>query len=297
VSAFPYYTTPTTQGPLPVEVAAAGPAPQDRATVFFRLILAIPHYFVLYFLGIAAGIVLLIGWWAALFTGWLPDFAATFLTGYIRWYTRVTAYTMLLTDVYPPFSLEDEPYPVRIAVPQPDRLNPLAVFFRIILVIPAAIVRGVVMLGGGTIVAFIGWLSTLISGELPDSLHLAYTAVLRYSTRLDCYFYLLTAAYPEGLFGDGTVAPGYAGAPPNAGYGAGYGTDYGAGYGTPGGGYAGAPPAQQPADWRLLLTPAARQLLTLFIILGALFWLVCIVGAAVAGATTNNGPPPPTFAP
>jgi hypothetical protein len=44
----------------------------------------------------------------------LPDFAVSYLTGYVLWYTRVTAYAMLLTDVYPPFSLEDEPgYPTR----------------------------------------------------------------------------------------------------------------------------------------------------------------------------------------
>jgi hypothetical protein len=47
----------------------------------------------------------------------------------MRWYTRVTAYEMPLTDVYPPFSLEDDPCPVRIAVAQ-QRLNPPAVFFR-----------------------------------------------------------------------------------------------------------------------------------------------------------------------
>jgi hypothetical protein len=258
VSAFPYYTTTQSTGPLPVEVAVARPGPQERVTVFFRLILAIPHYFVLYFLGIAATVVAFLGWWAALFTGRLPEFAATFLTGYIRWYTRVTAYTMLLTDVYPPFSLEDERYPVSIAVPQQVRLNPLAVFFRIILVIPAAIVRGVVALGGATIIAFVAWLVTLVTGELPGSLHLAYTAVLRYSTRLDSYFYLLTAAYPAGLFGDGDA---------------------------------------QPGGWRLLLTPAARRLLGLFIAVGAVSWVVFLVLVLVGGAASSGPPPPPTFAP
>jgi hypothetical protein len=291
VSAFPYYTTPQSTEPLPVEVAVAGPAPQERATVLFRLILAIPHYFVLYFLGIAATIIAFLGWWAALFTGRLPEFAATFLTGYIRWYTRVTAYTMLLTDVYPPFSLEDDPYPVRIAVPLAERLNPLAVFFRIILVIPAAIVRGVVALGGATIVAFVAWLVTLVTGELPSSLHLAYTAVLRYSTRLDSYFYLLTAAYPAGLFGDGVAQPGYAGAPADGGYG-GQPADGGYGGQPADGGYGG-----QPAGWRLLLTPAARRLLGLFIVLGALSWVLFFVLVLVAGAASSGPPPPPTFAP
>jgi hypothetical protein len=180
---------------------------------------------------------------------------------------------------------------VRIAVPLAERLNPLAVFFRIILVIPAAIVRGVVALGGATIVAFVAWLVTLVTGELPSSLHLAYTAVLRYSTRLDSYFYLLTAAYPAGLFGDGVAQPGYAGAPADGGYG-GQPADGGYGGQPADGGYGG-----QPAGWRLLLTPAARRLLGLFIVLGALSWVLFFVLVLVAGAASSGPPPPPTFAP
>ena len=207
VNAFLNYQTPAPAGPLPVLVAAAGPARQQRVTVFFRILLAVPHYFVLYFLGIAAGVVAFIGWWGALFTGLLPDFAVTFMTGYIRWSTRVQAYVMLLTDAYPPFSFEDDPgYPVRLVAGQRDRLNRLAVFFRLILVIPASILRALVVFGG-EIVSFIAWLITLIAGQMPASLHQAYTAVLRYSARLDCYFYLLTPAYPGGLFGDGPAGP------------------------------------------------------------------------------------------
>ena len=37
----------------------------------------------------------------------LPDFAADYLTGYVRWQTRYNAYYLLLTDQYPPFTLED----------------------------------------------------------------------------------------------------------------------------------------------------------------------------------------------
>ena len=195
--------------PLPVQLAAAGPARQRRWTVLIRLIMIIPHIFVLFFLNIAAGIVSFIGWWGALFTGRLPGFAYNYLSGYVRWYTRVQAYgTYLLTDQYPPFSLRDEPdYPVRIAIPPRDKLNRFAVLFRVILVIPASVVNIVVQYGAGTIVPLIAWVIALINGKLPMALHLAYTSVLRYSTRLTCYSNLLTAAYPWGLFGDGLALP------------------------------------------------------------------------------------------
>ncbi len=63
---------------------------------------------------VAAFVVTVIGWFGALFTGRLPVFAADFLTGYLRWLARVYAYLYLLTDVYPPFALDDADYPVRL---------------------------------------------------------------------------------------------------------------------------------------------------------------------------------------
>ena len=122
----------------PVLVAFAGPAPQSRLTVLVRIFMVIPQLVVLWLLGVAAMVVVIIGWFGALFTGRLPVFAADFLTGYLRWLTRVYAYTVLLTDVYPPFTLDDADYPVRVAV-MPGRLNRLAVLFRVFLLIPCLI--------------------------------------------------------------------------------------------------------------------------------------------------------------
>lgn len=200
--AYPSPAPAAPAGPPPVLVGVAGPAPQGRAAVAFRLVLAVPHLFVLYFVGIAAGVIAFIGWWGALLRGELPEFAATFLAGCLRWQARVHAYLMLLTDVYPPFSLDDDPrYPVRVAVPAGQPLNPAAVLFRLVLAFPAAVVAGLAVLGG-TVVSFIAWLVVLVSGQLPAAPHQAYSAVLRYYTRYAGYWWMLTAAYPEGLTGD-----------------------------------------------------------------------------------------------
>jgi Domain of unknown function (DUF4389) len=301
IPSYPLYpaTPQKLSGPAPVQVAVAEAARQHRATVAFRLILAIPHLFVLYFLGIAAAVVVFIGWWGALFMGRLPDFAANYLSGYMRWYARVHGYVLLLTDIYPPFALEDEPgYPVRLTVTQ-ERLNRFAVLFRIILAIPAGIVAGAVI-AGATLVSIIAWLVTLITGKLPDSLHLAFTAVLRYHFRYYCYWLLLTPSYPGGLFGDASGAPGYAGEPPAPEYGVpgyeapGYGTagsvygpppgyDVPGGYGTPG-------PLGQPASWQLILTSAARRLVVLFVVLGALIWVgdIALNATLVANSASRS---------
>ena len=68
--------------------------------------LAIPHGFILLFLGIAAGFCVFISWFAIIFTGRYPRSFFDFVVGVARWGLRVSAYAFLLvTDVYPPFSL------------------------------------------------------------------------------------------------------------------------------------------------------------------------------------------------
>jgi hypothetical protein len=79
---------------------------RNRLTVFFRLFLVIPHIVVLYFVGLAAGIAWIIAFFAVLFTGTWPDGLRNFVLGSLRWSLRVNAYALLLTDEYPPFSLD-----------------------------------------------------------------------------------------------------------------------------------------------------------------------------------------------
>jgi hypothetical protein len=246
VTAFsPYPTYPGAEpeyqdGPPPVLVAVADPAPQRRLTVLVRLILLVPHLIVLYVLMLAGGVVVFLGWWGALFTGRLPLWAGTFLAGILRWSARVMAYALLLTDAYPPFSFDDDPaYPVRLALPEPQRLNPAAVFFRIILAIPAGIVGIVVAYGAGTLMSFIAWLIALFAGRLPASLHQAFTAVVRYEMRYYAYWWMLTPAYPGGLFGDKPGIQTWADQPAAPRPAPGYGTPESV-YGTAPGGY-GAP--------------------------------------------------------
>ncbi len=71
--------------------------------------LAIPHYIVLFFLGIAAIAVVIMTWFVILFTGRYPKGFFDYMVGFFRWSLRVAAYAFLLTtDRYPPFSLSDE---------------------------------------------------------------------------------------------------------------------------------------------------------------------------------------------
>lgn len=78
---------------------------RNRLTVFFRIILVIPHYLVLVALALVAWLAFIVGWFAVLFTGRMPDGIADLLLGVGRWGTRVQGYATLLTDAYPPFTM------------------------------------------------------------------------------------------------------------------------------------------------------------------------------------------------
>ncbi|MGI8519281.1 MAG: DUF4389 domain-containing protein [Actinomycetota bacterium] len=78
----------------------------NRWLPLVKWLLAIPHYIVLLFLGIAAVFAVIVAWFVILFTGRYPRSIFDFIEGVQRWALRVQAYAMLLvTDRYPPFRL------------------------------------------------------------------------------------------------------------------------------------------------------------------------------------------------
>ena len=97
---------PFGDGPYPASIEIVEPsAPRDRLTVAFRLILALPHVVVLFFVLIAWGLVTIAAWSAIVFTGSYPMSVHEFAVGALRWRLRVEAYVLLMVDDYPPFSL------------------------------------------------------------------------------------------------------------------------------------------------------------------------------------------------
>jgi hypothetical protein len=78
----------------------------NRWLPLVKWFLAIPHYIVLFFLEVAAFFVVIVVWFAILFTGTYPRGMFGFVEGVIRWHNRVIAYVVtLVTDEYPPFRL------------------------------------------------------------------------------------------------------------------------------------------------------------------------------------------------
>jgi hypothetical protein len=98
---------PSTDEEQSVHLNLIYPSQIGRGWPLIKWFLAIPHYVVLFFLVVAAFVCWIIAWFAILFTGRYPKGLFKFVEGVQRWSLRVTAYAFLLiTDKYPPFSLE-----------------------------------------------------------------------------------------------------------------------------------------------------------------------------------------------
>lgn len=78
----------------------------SRLLIFVKWLLVIPSALVLWVVTLAGMFVLIVAWFAILFTGRFPQGMFGFVTGMYRWSNRVAAYSLLMTDKYPGFSLE-----------------------------------------------------------------------------------------------------------------------------------------------------------------------------------------------
>jgi len=168
-----------------------------RLSTFFRLILAIPLAIWLYVYGILATVAVVIAWFAIVITGRYPRGLYEFVSGFVRFLARFTAYAALLCDRYPSFGGSHDPgYPVRMQFDGPlPRYSRLKTLFRIILAIPIVFVRYVMqlMLEIGAVGA---WFVIVITGGLPRGLFELMVLANSYIARSDAYLALLTETYP-----------------------------------------------------------------------------------------------------
>jgi len=186
---------------------------RSRLTAFFRLILAIPLFIVLYVYAIIATIAVVIAWFAIVITARYPGSLYDFMAGYLRFLTRVTAYAALLCDPYAPFGgSPNDAYPVRMDFAGPlEHYSRLKTFFRFILAIPLLIIRYVMglLLEVGAVAA---WFVIVVTGKMPQGLFDLMVLANSYTARSDAYLLLLTETYPP-FQDEHTRAAGTAAAP------------------------------------------------------------------------------------
>jgi hypothetical protein len=187
---------------------------RSRLTVFFRLILAIPHFIVLALFGLLAFAIAIVSWFSILFTGRSVGYGMQ--VRYLRYWTHVYSYVYLAGNPYPGFEGEAGSYPVDVEIsPEEERHNRWKTGFRFVLIIPALMIGsalGVIGSLGGSYgnyysfafsgigvlatAAFLGWFAILARGRMPRGLRDLVGYCLNYGVQLGAYFLLITDRYP-----------------------------------------------------------------------------------------------------
>ena len=162
--------------------------------MFFRLLLAIPHFLWMQLIGILLYVVFL-NWFVLLFWARNEDDLHSVVARYLRYQTHVYAYLLLLANPYPGFRGRPGTYPIDLEVDPPERQSRLVTFFRLILAIPAFIFASVLMTVGFAL-AFAGWFVALALGRMPEGMRDLGAYCLRYSAQTYAYVLLLTSRYP-----------------------------------------------------------------------------------------------------
>lgn len=179
----------------PIRLVVTDDLKRSRLTVFFRLLLAIPHFVWLYLWGIAATIVWIVAWFAALFTKRVPGGMHNFLAGFVRYQVHVFAYILIAANPYPAFS-GSAGYPITVEIAPPAEQGRLGVFFRILLAIPAFLVSGVLNYLTAVLALF-AWIVAIFMGRIPEGMRNLLAFTLRYHAQTQAYQYLLTSRYPS----------------------------------------------------------------------------------------------------
>ena len=168
----------------------------SRVTVFFRILLAIPHIIWLALWSVVAIFAAIANWFATLFTGTPPAGLHRFLSRYVRYTLHVYAFLYLAANPFPGFVGDEGTYPLDLVLPGPTRQNRWKTGFRFFLAIPAWIVNSA--LGWGlAVAAFLTWFYALATGRAPWGLRNFSAYALRYAAQVDAYVLLLTEAYPH----------------------------------------------------------------------------------------------------
>jgi Domain of unknown function (DUF4389) len=182
----------------PVRLIVDDDLKRSRLTVFFRLLLAIPHFlwWIVWSYGLVFSALLVINWFAALIKGRSPEDLHLLLARMLRYRTHVFSYLFLASNPYPTFFGRPGSHPVDLELDGPDPQRRVVTFFRLILAIPAIVVSYVFYLVM-FFVAFISWFIALVIGRMPKGMRDLLTYCLQYEAQAAAYLMILTDRYPS----------------------------------------------------------------------------------------------------
>jgi len=208
----------------PVRLVVEDDLERSRLTVFFRLILAIPHLIWITLWTIAIFFVVLVNWFVTLFAGRPAKTLHGWTSAYVRYAAHLSAYLYLTANPYPGFTGEEGEYPIDVALPEPGPQKRWKTLLRLFLALPALLLASALgggLFGGGmgggggrgggnsqyagvvsrgalaSTCAILGWFAILARGSMPKGLRDAGAYGVGYGAQTAAYLLLLTDRYPD----------------------------------------------------------------------------------------------------
>jgi hypothetical protein len=169
-------------------------------TLFGSIYIGIPHYFLLFFVGIWAAILEFVTFWIILFTAKFPENIFNFQVKLLNWNLRVQAIMSNLIDGYPAFGLNGKNDKAYLKVERPERVSRGLLLLRAILgVFYVMIPHGICLYGLGIargVLIFLAFWVVLFKAEYPEKWHEFNVAVIRWGMRVTLYMGYFTDEYP-----------------------------------------------------------------------------------------------------
>jgi len=169
-------------------------------SIFGLFYIILPHFFLLFFVGIWAAILGFIAFWIILFTGKYPRSMFEFQVGLLRWGVRLNARMSNVADGYPAFGINGTDNNTVFEVEYPERVSRglvlVRLFFGLFYVyLPHYFIlffRAIWV----TVLQFLAWWIVLFTGTYPESFHNWVVGQIRWITRVSLYMSYLTDKYP-----------------------------------------------------------------------------------------------------
>jgi len=182
-------------GSYPLNFDVQYPDQLNRWLPLVKWILIIPQSLIVYVLAAVVQVIVLIAFFAILFTKKYPQGLFDFAAGFYRWNANVASYALLMRDEYPPFSWDAGIYPVTYEVSNPGELNRWLPLIKWLLAIPHYI--ALLVLG---FIAFFVWIiaffAILFTTRYPRGMFDFIVGYQRWTNRVAAYISLMRDEYP-----------------------------------------------------------------------------------------------------
>jgi hypothetical protein len=160
----------------------------------------IPHFFVLFFIGIWAAILRFVAFWVILFTGHYPRSMFDYQHGVLKWSVRLAARLFNVSDAYPSFGIKGTDQNTELIVHYPEEVSRGILLLRFFLgfiyvYIPHFFILYFRAIFVGILV-FVAWWIVLITGKYPENMHNWVVGQIRWEMRISLYMLYMTDTYP-----------------------------------------------------------------------------------------------------